>query len=203
MTSIGGFLSSTALLSTNTSGALVQVDFIGNQITAGGGNQLFADIDFDGDVDFAIGGTSVINGPSNFMARVDIEGASNKGGVYASTFAPITINVVNGNNGTDNGFVSVNLTGSVLGDHQGFLEISTNDTQGGAAGVYIERFVYDDASATLNVAAIDLNTEYTSVGTTSVNSTTVAAVPEPSSLAMLAAGAGGLMMRRRRKQESA
>lgn len=206
--SIGGFLSSTALLSTQASGAIVQVDFIGNQITAAGGNQLFTDIDFDGDSDFSITSTAYFNSPGTFgqfVASVSIEGASNRGG---SSFLETNLNVVNGDDTVSNGFISVTLTGSSdLGDnHQGFLEVRALTGATGNNGVYIERFVFDDASATLDSTAIDLNTNYNSVGTTTVSMTTIGAaspIPEASSIAMLAAGAGGLLMRRRRQQEAA
>lgn len=205
MTSFTGALSTAAILSPDANAAIAQVDFVDNQITASGGFQLFSDIDFDGDSDFFISAAVFSNGGgfTVYSGRVNIEGQLNQG--RSSTGGINNIDFVNGVNGVSNGFLSVTLTGSsALGDnHQGFLEIRTESDAGPLNGVYIERFVYDDASATTNLADIDLDTEYTSVGTTTVSMTTInpaSPIPEASSIAMLAAGAGGLMMRRRRQQ---
>lgn len=69
---LGGVVSTSTMFSHGTT--LAQIDFIGNQITAGGGNQLFSDIDFDGDNDFDILNPFYFSGPN-----------SRQGGFYRGT----------------------------------------------------------------------------------------------------------------------
>ena len=187
---------STALIS-SANAALVQIDFSGNTITAGGGNQLFADMDFDGNDDLAFTNINYISSGGLYYAAVRINGGGLNFASY-STVLPFTYRVINGaaGIGSSRGFIAASFNNSALGTHQGFLEV-TNSIPGSSTGVSIIRFIYDDASATLSSSSININTQYTSIGTTTATSTTI--VPEPSSLGLLALGAGGLALRRRRR----
>ena len=69
---LGGVVSTSTMFSHGTT--LAQIDFTGNQITAGGGNQLFSDIDFDGDSDFDILNPFYFSGPN-----------TRQGGFYGAT----------------------------------------------------------------------------------------------------------------------
>ena len=185
-----------AALATSANAALVQIDFTDNSITAGGGNQLFADIDFNGIDDLIFASSSFFNSGGSFFGSVSINSA---GINFASSnaFFDSSPRAIASVTSASEGFVEASFTNLALGGtFQGFLEV--NNTVGGVdTGVSILRFIYDDASSTLDLSAIDINTEYTSIGTTSATGTTV--IPEPSSLGLLALGAGGLALRRRRK----
>ena len=102
------------------------------------------------------------------------------------------------------GFISATLTSDLLGTHQGFIQVITDSSPTGAAGVRLTRFIYDKGSATTDltdVQALGFDTDADNIiGVTTATSTTI--VPEPSSLGLLALGAGGLILRRQRKKAS-
>ena len=72
---------------------------------------------------------------------------------------------------------------------QGYLEVNAFTTSDTLQTVALTRLVFDDASTTLGTSGLSTATAYTAW----------TAVPEPSSLGLLALGAGGLLDRRRRQ----
>ena len=183
---------------------LVQINFLGNTITANNGNQLFADMDFDGNDDlvFTNSGHSSNTSGQNY-GGVNINGAGRNLGSFSpatSSLGSATRRKIKGIDGESAGWVTASFNTSSLGTHQGFLQV-TNSVAGSASGVAIVRFVYDKDAETTNEALLVLTDDYTSIGTTTATSTTI--VPEPSSLALLALGAGGVMLRRKRQKAQA
>jgi hypothetical protein len=75
----------------------------------------------------------------------------------------------------------------------GLLDLTGHVTVGGEAYVQIHRLIFDDASTSAP----------TGLGSSSTGIPEWVAVPEPSSLALLALGAGGLVTRRRRERSAA
>jgi len=221
-TSIGGLLSGSALISQGVT--LQQIDLSGNQITGGGGNALFSDLDSDGSDDFTIAATFYFSYFDNALGQQNIAGAfytagyTTSGYVYGSPSAVVAgravsfySNAVLGNQlntspsqdtpAIIDGWIPAQITSSILGTHEGFIQVRTNSNRTSDAGVSLLRFVYDADNPTTAIAdrdALGFTTQAFSVGTTTASSTTI--VPEPSSLALLAMGAGGLILRRKRKQ---
>jgi len=226
LASVSGIFSSSAIVA--NAATLVQIDFIGNQITAGGGNQLFSDIDFDGNSDFTIYYPFFFSGNNTRQAgfydnqAAYYSGNPNVGGVFSLNAVGSVLglgrvygNLINGEGTqgfysqgatatTSQGFRSVTLNSTTLGLHQGFIQIETNSSPfNGDAGVSITRFLFDPDNETTSITDVEslgANGIVPTVGITTATSFTPITVPEPSSLMLLAAGAGGVLIRRRRKQ---
>ena len=178
-------------------GAIVQITLTGNKISSTG-NQLVADLTGDTNADVTFGQESW--GP--YYVAVGIDGgfrlrAVNMGGMYF-------VNAADGNSagvgvpGIMNGpvpqsasymnhitFTDQRINGGA--PTEAWLQVNAFNTSATSHTVELSRLIFDDASVTRPAFATipGVQTEWS-------------AVPEPSSLGLLALGAGGLLARRRR-----
>lgn len=182
----------------------MQITLTGNKISSTGGNQLVADLTGDGVDDVTFGfytssGASVsvqVNGafPPVFAGyfsvalpfRVDAQFASYGVGLASASGAtPQSIQFLNGVSFTDariNGGAPTN----------GYLQVNAFNTSSTDHTVELSRLIFDDASTT--------RPAFTSIPGAQ---TEWGAVPEPTSLGLLALGAGGLLLRRSRAKAAA
>ena len=160
------------------SGELVQIDLIGNRITGGGGNELFADLDGDGTNDVALTGAFIYSDLASttsypyHAAGVTIDGRGARGGTAggSSTTYAFTFAYTNGPGAGPKGLMPISLSGKP--GVNAWLEVERRASGSGigqnsgdpAAGVYLTRVIYDPGN---NVTPYDFASEqYTSIGFT-------------------------------------
>ena len=212
-----GWIAGLAAASAGVShGAVVQIDLVNNVLASAseGGDSSF-NVNFTGAVGFSFsdiffrGATSSVGlqgfgygntvrlsssdlstranaavRPGGFVASVDGVVASGPGpqditGLIAITFINSTIN---GGAATD-----------------GFVQARAYNLDADSHFVEFQRIVFDDASTSEPLGVVSGGSN-TLIG--SVENGVFTAVPEPSSLALLALGAGGVILRRQRKQSA-
>jgi hypothetical protein len=178
------------------SGATVQITINGSFISSSTGNHLDTDIGNDGVSDLS----GEIANTNNGFGRVNVYAVGNMAGraaqIGSNGYAKIGNDPFVFGAGVQ---VSRKLVAFTLYDANVRAGASTRvyldlTATGGAVGekgrVDVHRFIFDDATGG-TIAGLNVNdaafTEYV-----------VPAVPEPSSLGLLALGAGGLLARRRR-----
>jgi hypothetical protein len=189
--------------------ASVQITLNGNKISTTGGNQLVADLTGDNLVDVKLDDELQISGVDNVLLGI------NGGLVFARQyFDPFRLVVgfsIDANfyytftgvgdafeNGVDV-LSTVYLNPITFSDSRinggattsGWLEVNAFNTSYTDHTVQLTRLIFDDASTTRPVFAEIPGTQ-----------TEWAAVPEPSSLGLLALGAGGLALRRSRSRKA-
>ena len=188
-----------AAATTATQAALVQITFTNNFVkntAAGGATNLLLDLTGDGinDVRGAVqpqlaGINSVYSSnlravahfvPASYSNRVRVgQNATNQSG-----YSNLTLNGL-----TPFFFQDASINGGAK--TEGFAEF-TSTSVGSEYTVTLHRLIFDDSNPI--AATPDIGTTYPTFG---------AAIPEPSSLGLLALGAGGLLARRRRVQAAA
>jgi hypothetical protein len=185
--------------------ASVQITLNGNKISTTGGNQLVADLTGDNLVDLLplVGGI-LLDSFVGFVvfAYVNEEYVSARcrsGGFYVdAAFAPVggigdapkvSLNVLSTVYLNPLTFSDARINGGAT--TSGWLEVNAFNTSTTDHTVQLTRLIFDDASTTRPVFAEIPGTQ-----------TEWAAVPEPSSLGLLALGAGGLALRRSRSRKA-
>ena len=194
------------------SGATVQITLTGNKISSTGGNQLVADLTGDSVADltlfsywasaFSVGAGIVLQGVADFIAARAVTTGSSGSGVF-SYFADarllglgVGLSYAGGMGvGTASYLNPITFTDSSINGGaptDGWLQVNAFNTSATDHTVELYRLIFDDASATRPAFASipGAQTEWS-------------AVPEPSSLGLLALGAGCLLLRRSRAKAAA
>jgi hypothetical protein len=189
-----------AATTASSQAATVQITLTGNKISSTGGDQLNADLTRDGVPDIIVyasrtstsgvsawvqdlGGAgggfvsayytdTTFGVDARFLAGVGSEGGSGPAPRSASYLNPVTFSDPGINNGAPTG---------------GWLQVNAFNTNTTSHTVELSRLIFDTESTT--------RPSFTSIPGAQ---TEWGAVPEPSSLGLLALGAGGLLLRRRR-----
>ena len=192
-----------AATTASSQAATVQITLTGNKISSTGGNQLNADLTGDTVANLLLGGGSVstegvfaVLGDrgyvvlASYSSSVYFVGASfvSGGGVgvsYASDAGVQNISYLNPITFTDS---SINGGAPT----EGWLQVNAFNTSSTDHTVELSRLIFDDASTTRPAFASIPGAQ-----------TEFSAVPEPSSLGLLALGAGGLLLRRSRAKAAA
>ncbi len=189
-----------AATAANSHAATVQITLTGNKVSSTGGYSLHADLTGDGVGDFVVGGSVGV-----VAVYADVSGYKFQAGDVGKTFF-ITSNVKStGGNITRNVFSGTTPFSGVVRNTISFadaringgtstsawLEVHTFNTSAGDNTIELTRLIFDDASATAPVLSSTpgVQTEWVPA----------AAIPEPSSFALLGLGAAGLLARRRRQ----
>ncbi len=163
--------------------ATVQITFANNMVSLSSGlNNFVPDLTGDSIADvtgyFGSGDVSVLLG-SGLLGKASTDDGSVVVGLGSWTSA------------TDRALVPFTFSDAGINNSlvtSGFLDMEGFASAGSSASLKIHRLIFDDASTT---APTGLTSASTGIQEWS-------AVPEPSSLALLALGAGGLLARRRR-----
>ena len=182
----------------------MQITLTGNKISSTGGNQLVADLTGDGVGDISLGPVLL----ATFMVGANINGVT----VYAGTAAPnhyvVRAGLSSGGVGTYS-WISIPaasisyLNAVTFSDSRinggastgGWLQVNAFNTSSTNHTVELSRLIFDDANPTGRPTMLSIPGTLTDWAPS--------AIPEPSSLALLALGAGGLLARRRRAQAAA
>ena len=192
-----------AATTASSQAATVQITLTGNKISTTGGNQLNADLTGDTASDVSFTSTNVrpalafvsvwVGGEYVSAARAPdgvyfVRAAFGEGNVGLSAFTgPIPTEARSLNAIT---FTDSRVNGGVA--TQGWMEVWAYNTSATDHTVELTRLIFDDASTT-RPAFASIPGAQTEWG----------AVPEPSSLGLLALGAGGLLLRRSRAKAAA
>ena len=200
LATVSGALAATVA---SSQAATVQITLSGNQISTSGGSTLNADVTGDAvfDIGLGISRVNLINGivsayvhvgsirlDARFLNGTVAYGTVRfaEGGVgtaYAGDVPDYNITYLNPISFTD-----ARINGGAA--TQGYLEVNSI-SNADVCSIALTRLVFDDASTTLGTDGLSTGATYTEF--------VAAAVPEPSSLGLLALGAGGLLVRRRRQ----
>lgn len=186
-----------AAAATQANAAIVQITFTGSYISNIGGNHIVTDFGGDGADDImGTSGASQIVFNCNTIKNLAYTQNYSVGSGYIKVVAQVGSSVRQASTGTSphaevHGlvpfmFADANIRGGM--QTQGYLDVSVLANYPGESRIGVNRLIFDDA------------TGGTIVGLSVDDDAFTEAVPEPSSLALLALGAGGLLARRRRSQ---
>jgi hypothetical protein len=190
-----------AATTASSQAATVQITLTGNKISSTGGNQLTADLTGDSVDDVSIGDFRV-RGDEVFFdlngGRVRAEYTTTSNYFARAGFTSVGVGV----------FDDIVSVGPASSRFMGAITFTDNRINGGVVteawlevyavasdsdqSVEMTRLIFDDASTT--------RPAFTEIPGTQ---TEWSAVPEPSSLGLLALGAGGVLLRRRRAKQAA
>jgi hypothetical protein len=195
-----------AATTASSQAATVQITLTGNKISSTGGNQLVADLTGDTVPDMVINATYQ-GGPDWYQVGTDnvsaavgntnvwlTAGGSSSSWSVDASFAPGGVGVASATEMADKQSISylnpVTFTDSRINGGNptdGWLQVNAFNTSETSHTVEFSRLIFD-ASSTTRPGFASIPGAQTEWG----------AVPEPSSLGLLALGAGGLLLRRRR-----
>jgi hypothetical protein len=183
-------------------GATVQISFNNSYISSTSGNNIDADFGDDGaaEIEGINGGFAVFVNRVGASARLGSAFAMMTSPGYYAVGALVGIGFVGNNGGgspganvTNRGLVAVSFTDAGIrsgAQTLGYLDMTASATALGEKRITVNRLIFDqDTGGTI----AGLN-----VSDTAFTEYVASAVPEPSSLGLLALGAGGLLARRRR-----
>ena len=201
-----------AATTASSQAATVQITLTGNKISSTGGNQLVADLTGDTVADITFSGFQA-GGFDGFAFNMRDIGVTAIGRVLYAVYAPANgVYAVQGNFGSAGEgvgasyafgysvqstsylnpitFTDSSINGGAPTD--GWLQVNAFNTSATDHTVELSRLIFDDASTTRPALSSipGAQTEWS-------------AVPEPSSLGLLALGAGGLLLRRSRAKAAA
>ena len=193
-----------AATTASSQAATVQITLTGNKISSTGGNQLNADLTGDNVDDIVVTGGSLwalevvatVSGgrvsakwdsiASLFYAVPWFDGGDGGAGSYVILGpSPVRASKLNAV-----AFTDARINGGAL--TEGWLQVNAFNTSIADHTVELSRLIFDDASTTRPAFASIPGAQ-----------TVWGAVPEPSSLGLLALGAGGLLLRRSRAKAAA
>ena len=182
-------------------GATVQITFNNSYISWTSGNNIDADFGNDGtaEIEGSVRGDLVsvrrvgVGGPlgSAYHAEFNSYGALVVGVFFAGVGMTTGVGGAGATVGT-RGLVAVSFSDTSIrsgAQTTGYLDMTGTATASGEKRITVNRLIFDDATGGA-ITGLDVNSTY--------DTYVASAVPEPSSLGLLALGAGGLLARRRR-----